>query len=184
MVKNKNVLLTNNKLNMKGNLKWGLEPWIDGNSKVLVLGTLPGDESLKAGRYYASSRNSFWKIMNELFPLKAGESNNKEYILSHGIALWDCLKAGERKGSSDSGFVGLKIPNDLKTLLADYPNVRYVVLNGRTTTADMYFEYFSEIKDVKVQRCDSTSDRYKKELKEKVMSWGIIKRFLEDPKSK
>lgn len=184
MIKNKNILSTNNKLNMKGNLKWGLEPWIDDNSKVLVLGTLPGDESLKVGRYYADSNNSFWEIMNELFPLKPGESNNKEYILSHGIALWDCLRAGEREGSCDSRFGEIKIPNDLKTLLADYPNVRYVVLNGRRTTANMYFEYFSEIKDVKVQRCDSTSGSLEKELEEKVMSWGVIKRFLEGSKSK
>ena len=163
---------------MKENLKEGLEPWIDGNSKVLVLGTLPGDESLKAGRYYASSRNSFWKIMNELFPLKAGESNNKEYILSHGIALWDCLKAGERKGSSDSGFGEEVIPNDLEKLLADYPNVRCIVLNGTGKTSDIYYENFYEIKGVEVQACCSTSNSYPKKLEEKVKNWSILKTFI------
>ena len=48
-------------------VKNGLAPWIDGSSSVLILGTLPGDKSISEQCYYQNPRNSFWKIMNELF---------------------------------------------------------------------------------------------------------------------
>ena len=47
--------------------KEGLAPWISKNSKILVLGTLPGDKSIKAQAYYQNPTNQFWTIMHSIF---------------------------------------------------------------------------------------------------------------------
>ena len=47
--------------------KYSFSPLIDHSSKILVLGSLPGEESLKQAQYYAHPRNAFWKIMFIVF---------------------------------------------------------------------------------------------------------------------
>jgi double-stranded uracil-DNA glycosylase len=42
-------------------------PIVSKRSKLLILGSMPGELSLKAGQYYAHPRNAFWRIMGELF---------------------------------------------------------------------------------------------------------------------
>jgi hypoxanthine-DNA glycosylase len=66
-------------------------PIVSQKSRVLILGSMPGVVSLKAGEYYAHPRNAFWQIMGELFG--AGHSlpyNERVALLqSAGVALWD-----------------------------------------------------------------------------------------------
>ena len=45
-------------------LKSGLLPLVGENPKLLILGSLPGDESIKQQKYYSNPRNQFWKIIN------------------------------------------------------------------------------------------------------------------------
>jgi hypothetical protein len=42
-------------------------PIVSEKSKILILGSMPGEAALKAGQYYAHPRNAFWRIMGELF---------------------------------------------------------------------------------------------------------------------
>lgn len=120
--------------------KDGLAPWISKNSKILVLGTLPGDKSIKAQAYYQNPTNQFWTIMHSIF---GSGSNDFGFLDANGIALWDCLKHANRPGSLDSNIRQAK-PNDLAGLLEKYPNVKKILLNGKSIM-DIFERYFPQL---------------------------------------
>jgi len=50
-------------------------PIIGTTPKILILGSMPGLESLKQQRYYAHPRNAFWPIITSLY----GHSEKLDY---------------------------------------------------------------------------------------------------------
>lgn len=153
-------------------VKIGLAPWIGENPKVLILGSLPGDESLKQQAYYANNLNSFWKIMRELFNTNM-ESDNKKFITSCGIALWDCAHSAERKGSLDSAIVNSSVvANDIKALLLKHPTIQTIIFNGGKAEK-FYHTYCSGI-ECKTIRLISTSSAAARRFEDKLKEWSII----------
>jgi TDG/mug DNA glycosylase family protein len=108
-----------------------LEPIVSKTSKALILGSMPGEASLKVGKYYAHPRNAFWRIMGELFG--AGPSLPYEErvarLQSTGVAVWDTLQACIRPGSLDASITQ-EVPNDFSAFFAWYPNITHVFFNG------------------------------------------------------
>ena len=106
-------------------------PIVSRHSRVLILGSMPGQASLRAGQYYAHPRNAFWRIMGSLFG--AGPSLPYEErtarLQSAGIALWDVLQACVRPGSLDASITD-EVANDFPALFARYPNLTHVFFNG------------------------------------------------------
>lgn len=106
-------------------------PVEDANARVLILGSMPGKESLRAAQYYAHKRNAFWTIMGEL----AGASPSIPYdsrvlrLKSAGIALWDVLASCRRSSSMDSD-IKEAIPNDFRTFFLAHPHITHVFFNG------------------------------------------------------
>jgi hypoxanthine-DNA glycosylase len=45
------------------NSKTSFKPISNNQTRVLISGTLPGDQSLLQDQYYANSRNKFWRII-------------------------------------------------------------------------------------------------------------------------
>ena len=116
----------------KGNRKEGLDPVVGDNSRVLILGTLPGDESIEKQEYYSKSGNRFWKIIYSLFGGTEPSTCYKDrvhFLKSHGIAIWDVLYQAVRAGSSDSD-IEQEIPNDVKSFLSNYPTIELIAFNG------------------------------------------------------
>jgi hypoxanthine-DNA glycosylase len=108
-------------------------PVADGRSRVLVLGSMPGVESLKASQYYAHPRNAFWTIMGELlgFDPKLPYEARVRALRSAGIALWDVLHSCRRDGSLDSSIeAASETANDFRAFFGAHPAIRAVFFNG------------------------------------------------------
>lgn len=100
---------------------------------ILILGSIPGKESLRAGQYYAHPRNAFWPIMGELAgaaPALPYEERIKK-LKSAGIALWDVLASCTRHSSMDADIESDSIcPNDFASFFLKHPRITHVFFNG------------------------------------------------------
>lgn len=108
-------------------------PIADGRSRVLVLGSMPGRESLRASQYYAHPRNAFWTIMGALlrFDPKLPYEARVRALRSAGIALWDVLHSCKRDGSLDSSIeAASETANDFRAFFRAHPAIRTVFFNG------------------------------------------------------
>jgi len=140
-----------------GDLAESFPPVVGRNPRVLVLGTMPGAESLRRNEYYANPRNSFWKIAYSLFEKEPqAEYNDKlEFLKQSGIALWDVCQRVKRKGSLDSDITN-EIPNDLKGFVAKYPSIEVIAFNGQKA-ASVFHKHFDMLENIRLVTLPSTS---------------------------
>ena len=112
--------------------KAGFPPIIAATSRVLVLGTLPSEESFRRHEYYGHPRNQFWRILADLYHVPVAETYPERVALLHqqGLALWDVVHHGERHSSLDQAIRNA-VPNDFRELFKTYQNLRAIVFNGR-----------------------------------------------------
>jgi hypoxanthine-DNA glycosylase len=106
-------------------------PVADEQATVLILGSMPGKESLKQNQYYAHPQNAFWKIMGDLVgahPTMSYEQRLQALTAAH-IALWDVLKTCERQGSLDSDIQN-ETSNDFASFFKNHPHITQVFFNG------------------------------------------------------
>jgi hypoxanthine-DNA glycosylase len=110
------------------------------NTKVLILGSMPGEKSLLMNQYYAHPQNVLWRIMGDL--LGAGRElaydERVQKVLAKGIGMWEVLESCHRPGSLDSAINPLTMqPNNFNAFYADHPKVTHVFFNGGLA-ADAY----------------------------------------------
>ncbi len=115
-------------------LKHSFPPVADDDARVLVLGSLPGDRSLAAQRYYAHPQNQFWQLMSvvvgqDLVMLAYDE--RLAALRASGVALWDVVASARRAGSSDAAL-GDIAGNDIAGLAARLPRLQAIGFNGGT----------------------------------------------------
>ncbi len=110
----------------------GFDYFANDDTKILVIGTMPGRQSLEKQEYYANNQNVFWRIISITFnnSYNFPSYNDKLNCLSkHQIGLWDNLKYCERNGSLDTSIKN-EFPNDFKTLFDSYKNIERLLFNG------------------------------------------------------
>ncbi len=108
-----------------------LAPIIDENAKILILGSIPGKQSLEKQEYYGNARNAFWKLMFEIHHTEHIDDYQRrvEFLNENNIAVWDVIESCDRKGSLDSNIKDEK-PNNFEQLFANHPNIKHVFFNG------------------------------------------------------
>lgn len=100
-------------------------------ARIIVLGSMPGAASLRAGQYYAHPHNAFWRIMGELFG--AGPAlpypARLQILTDAGLALWDVLESCVRVGSLDSAIRDERA-NDFAAFFTEHPGIGQIFFNG------------------------------------------------------
>ena len=111
--------------------KRSFPPVVDERARVLVLGTLPGEESLRRQEYYAHPRNLFWSILFALFDAAPAADYRAKlgFAMAQRVALWDVCAVGEREASADA-TIRREQPNAIDRLLDTHPLIRAVAFNG------------------------------------------------------
>ena len=120
---------------MSINLKTAFAPIVDVQATKLILGSMPGEISLRCGQYYAHQRNAFWQIMEELVGAspKLNYQQRTEKLKLAGIALWDVIERCERAGSLDSAIVETTVVvNDFAGFLQQYTKIDQIYFNGKS----------------------------------------------------
>lgn len=113
-------------------LKRSFPPVVDEDTRLLILGSLPGEMALALRQYYGNPQNHFWRLMEQvlwapLVPL--AYDARLRALLGRGVGLWDVIGAAERQGSLDAAIRNV-LGNDIRALLPDLPRLTAVAFNG------------------------------------------------------
>jgi len=159
--------------------KRSFPPIVDARSRVLVLGTLPGEESLRRQQYYAHPRNLFWPIVFALLGATppADYDERLVFIAAHRIALWDVCEVGERERSADT-TIRRERPNAIDRLLDEHRLIRAVAFNG-TGARRLYDRHFPRRPELTYLALPSTSPAYATiDFAGKLARWTVLREAL------
>ncbi len=154
-------------------------PIIDKESKILILGSIPGVKSLEMQQYYAHPQNKFWKIIFELFTEKFTTDYDEriKILEKYHVALWDVIDNCERKGSLDSEIRNEEA-NKIGELLHSYPNIKAIFCNGQKYHKNL-LKILPKNFHLPIIVLPSTSPAYASlKYEEKLLSWQGIKNYL------
>ena len=125
----------------------GFEPYINRDSRILILGSFPSVKSREEGFYYGNKQNRFWRILAESFDcgLPQNTDEKKALLSKNKIALWDVVISCDIQGSMDKDIKN-PIAADIPALLAKFP-VRKIITNGATARALLlrHFPYLADM---------------------------------------
>lgn len=153
-------------------------PLVFNDSKILILGSVPGVKSLEMQEYYAHPQNKFWTILfqllNENFTTKYSEK--LEFLKKNKIAVWDVIDSCERVGSLDANIIN-EDRNDILKLLEEFPNIKAIFCNGQKSFKNLQREFSGNI-TIPLFVLPSTSPAHAISFEKKLESWSEIKTFL------
>jgi len=104
------------------------------DTRLILLGSLPGRKSLEQGQYYAHPQNQFWRLIGAVIgrDLVALDYDRRlEALLAAHVGLWDTVASARRAGSLDAQ-IKLEAASDLLALIARCPALRAIGFNGGT----------------------------------------------------
>lgn len=165
-------------------LKKGFPPITDEWATVLILGTMPGEESLRKNEYYGNIRNSFWRIMARLldFEYDVSYKEKTKILKKNKIALWDVIYMCKRQGSLDSMIIDNTITqNDFTSFYRSHPSINHLFFNGAKAEKEYLKNVFKKLPDeaktIKHSRLPSTSPAMARlSFDAKLLAWSCIMR--------
>ena len=164
---------------MTSALKHCFPPVVDVRTRLLLLGSLPGEESLSQSRYYAHPQNQFWRLIGgvigrDLVPLDY--ERRLEALLDAGVGLWDTVGEATRRGSLDGNIRDTQ-PNDLAELAATLPELRAVGFNGGKSAA-LGMKQLEGDTRLALVRLPSSSPAYTLAFEAKAAEWMKLSAYL------
>ena len=159
--------------------KRSFPPVVDERTRILLLGSLPGEQSLARRQYYANPRNQFWRLTGAVIG-QVLEGLDYEArlarLLESRIGLWDTVESATRIGSLDGNIRGLK-PSDLPRLASSLPELRAVGFNGGKSAA-LGMPQLAGVEGLTLIALPSSSPAYTLGFESKLAAWMELRRFL------
>jgi hypoxanthine-DNA glycosylase len=155
-------------------------PVVNANTRVLVLGSLPGEVSLAQSQYYAHKQNRFWSLIGDV----TGEDlRSLDYparlqtLLHHRIGLWDVVAQAQREGSLDSRIRN-HASNDLMALVESLPHLAAVAFNGGTAARLGMRALQGAEGQLGFISLPSSSPAYTMAYADKLKAWEVLRNWL------
>lgn len=154
-------------------------PHVAPDTRLLILGSLPGARSLAERQYYAHPTNQFWRLVGEVIerPLAALAYEDRLVALREArIGLWDVIRTAERRSSSDSHIREAEA-HDLAALVATLPNLRMIAFNGGKAAA-IGRRQIPATRDIRLIDMPSSSAANTSGFAEKLVLWRLLSEAL------
>lgn len=109
-----------------------IKPVFDSHSKILILGSFPSVKSRETGFYYGHKQNRFWRVLSAVYKeqVPINTDGKRDFLLSHGIALWDVIASCDIEGYADSSIRNVTV-NDIDFIL-NTSDIQRIITNGGT----------------------------------------------------
>ena len=159
-------------------VKVGLAPVARRDARLFVLGSLPGDASLAAQRYYAHPQNQFWRLMG----IVIGEDlhglpyeQRLQRLAAHRVGLWDVIGSATRPGSLDQAIRNAN-HNRIEQLAQDFPDLQAIAFNGGKSSS-IGRKLIGDTRNVTLIDLPSSSPANTRPFEQKAEAWAKLAAF-------
>jgi hypoxanthine-DNA glycosylase len=156
-------------------VKQSMAPVGSKDACLLILGSLPGEASLRARQYYAHPQNQFWRLLGlAIGEDLAGISYEARLarLAARNIGLWDVVGQAQRQGSLDGAIRGAT-PNQLREFAATHPRLKSIAFNGKTA-ARLGRAALGDMSGLELFDLPSSSPAYTLAFAEKAKRWAVL----------
>lgn len=163
------------------NRKAAFAPVTDVHTRLLILGSLPGDASLRAGQYYGHPQNAFWRLVGGLIERDLAALPYDERLRAlraARVGLWDVVARAERTGSLDADIRNAEAA-DMMSMISGLPELRAIAFNG-ATAARIGRRTLAGLEGIALIDLPSSSPAHAaRSFADKAQAWGVLKTYLE-----
>ncbi len=154
-------------------IKQSFPPIVDKNIEIIILGSLPGNISIKKHQYYGNPGNDFWRLLGSAIneDLQSMDYGSRlETLKCNGIGLWDVFKTGDGVGSGDAKIRDEEI-NQFSILKEMAPKLRLICFNGKKSG-----KYESILREIgyETKILPSSSGANRRYLKKRDSEWKDV----------
>ncbi|OYX65313.1 MAG: DNA-deoxyinosine glycosylase [Sphingomonadales bacterium 32-64-17] len=160
--------------------KSGFGAVVDGETRLVILGSLPGERSLAERRYYAHPGNRFWHLVGAVVGCDLVTLDYAERLAtlqSYHIGLWDVVASAERSGSLDTAIRAHE-PNALAEFAASLPHLRALAFNGAKAAKIGHKQLAGEAAPALIDLPSSSAAYAAMPLTEKARRWMALRKFV------
>jgi len=162
-------------------LKRCFPPVVDAHTRVLILGSLPGEASLAQSQYYAYKHNQFWRLAGEVIDqdLPGMDYDARlQALRAHRLGLWDVVAEAKREGSLDSKIRD-HAGNDLIGLITSLPELAVIAFNGGTAARLGLKALGAHGSGYRILTLPSSSPAHTLSYSEKLRAWRELRPWLD-----